>query len=416
MIENLGESGKIVIAYARRIAANLNADTVGTEHLFLGVGDLEDSAIQKALLEAGLDMDEACARIRKKVPSGTGSGGGELPFSAESEAALEEAQRAAAQLGEREVEAPHILIGLLTEEDGLVSRVLKEVGTDKDALKQGLSGMLESGEATPSEFFKTRHNVEQVDLGKSAKLLESLGRDLTEAAEKGELNPIIGRHHEIDQVVKILLGKRKNNAVLLGDAGVGKTAIVEGLAQRIVAHEIPALDGMRVRTVEIGSLVAGTQYRGSFEQKLKDLIDGVRDRNDMILFIDEMHQLIGAGTAEHQIMGAADMLKPVLTEGKLKVIGATTTDEYRKYIERDAALARRFQTVTIGEPSREATLSILTGLRPKYEEFHVVKISDDALGAAVELSVQFIHDRFLPDKAIDLIDKACTQKRMDVGK
>ena len=247
-------------------------------------------------------------------------------------------------------------------------------------------------------------------------MLESLGRDLTEAAEKGDLNPTVGREDEIGKLVSILLGRRKNNALLVGEAGVGKTAIVEGLAQKIVAGGIPALAGMRIRTIEVGSLVAGTIYRGQFEQRMKDLIDGLRSRDDVILFIDEMHMLVGAGeTGQGGSVDAANILKPVLSEGSLKVIGATTIDEYRKHLENQGALMRRFQVVTVGEPSADETVRILQGVRPTYEQFHLVSISDDALRAAVDLSRRYIHDRYLPDKAFDLVDRACTQEKLDSG-
>jgi ATP-dependent Clp protease ATP-binding subunit ClpC len=413
----LGESGKLVLGYARRIAARLNHDAIGPGHLLLGVGELEDLAIRRALLAAGVDLDEVCVTLRRKLVPGSETDTDELPLSPEAEAVLEDAFREATGFGERLVEAQHILLVLLSAGEGPIREVFGELGADAAGAQDSLRAFITAGQTTPSEFYKTRRNVEQAGLGRVTELLDSLGRDLTKAAEEGELNPIVGRERETGELVKILLGRRKNNAVLIGEAGVGKTAIVEGLAQKIVGHEIPDLDGMRIRTIEVGSLVAGTIYRGQFEQRLKDLIDGVRDRKDIILFIDELHMLVGAGEAGLSgSVDAANMLKPVLSEGKLKVIGATTTDEYRKHLEPDRALMRRFQPIAVGEPSREAAVAILEGLRPKYEEFHLVKIDDEVLTAAVDLSTRYIHDRNLPDKAIDLVDRACTDRKLEAGR
>jgi ATP-dependent Clp protease ATP-binding subunit ClpC len=416
VIDNLGDSGKLVLGYARQAAAKLGSDAVGSEHLFLGVGDLEDLAIRRALLEASVDLDEACIEVRKEAAGEPAAAVGDLPLAPEADAALGRAQDLASRLGGREVEAPHILAALLGDDHGVAARVVRGLGADPGAAVRAVTAMIESGEQTPSEFYKTRRNVEQAGLGKTAELLESLGRDLTEDAENGRLSPIIGRDREIQQLVTILLGMSKNNALLVGEAGVGKTAVVEGLAQRIVAHEAPGLDGMRIRTIEVGSLVAGTIYRGQFEQRLKDLIDGVRDRDDVILFIDEMHMLVGAGeTGAGGSVDAANMLKPVLARGEVKVIGATTLDEYRQYLEPDTALMRRFQQVVVGEPSREDTLAILRGLRRRYEDFHLVTIDDTALEAAVDLSVRYLHDRYLPDKALALVDRACTEEKLEAG-
>jgi ATP-dependent Clp protease ATP-binding subunit ClpC len=416
MIGNLGESGKVVLAYARRIATNLDHGEITPAHLLLAIGDLEDLAIRRAAEKGGLDLDELCAAVRRRLVGASGLVGGARQLGADADAILTQAEELAARTGTHAVEAPHILAALVGLTEGSVGDALDELHVDRTAVRATLTGLTDSGDWTPSPWSKGRPNIEQVGLTRTADVLESLGRDLTEAAEKGDLAPTIGRSEEMAKLVSILLGRRKNNALLIGEAGVGKTAIVEGLAQQIVAGEIPALAGMRIRTIEVGSLVAGTIYRGQFEQRMKDLIDGLRDRDDVILFIDEMHMLVGAGETGHGgSVDAANILKPVLSEGSLKVIGATTIDDYRKHLEGQGALMRRFQVVTVGEPSRDEAVQILTGVRPTYEEFHLVRIADDAIEAAVDLSRRYVHDRFLPDKAFDLLDRACTQEKLETG-
>jgi ATP-dependent Clp protease ATP-binding subunit ClpC len=416
MIGNLGESGKVVLAYARRIALNLDQGEITPAHLLLAVGDLDDLAIRQAAEKGGLNLDALCAALRRRLAGLPGPTGGPGQLGPAAEGVLDRAEELAARSGAAAVEAPHILAALVGLADGPVAETLEELGVDRAAVRESLTGLADSGDWTPSPWNKGRPNIEQVGLTRTADVLESLGRDLTEAAEKGDLNPTVGRKEEIARLTSILLGRRKNNAVLVGEAGVGKTAIVEGLAQQIVAGDIPALAGMRIRTIEVGSLVAGTIYRGQFEQRMKDLIDSLRGRDDVILFIDELHMLVGAGeTGQGGSVDAANILKPVLSEGTLKVIGATTIDDYRKHLERESALMRRFQVVTVGEPSRDETVQILRGMRPTYEEFHLVRITDAAVGAAVDLSRRYVHDRFLPDKAFDLLDRACTQEKLDSG-
>ena len=410
MIEDLGESGKLALGYARRAAEDAASESIGTEHLFLGVATLEDLALQRFFQARGLDLDEVAAAVRAGLERGSG-GTPELTTAAIR--ALEAAKEQAARLGQRLVEAPHILIGVLRDESGPTALVLAERGTEASRLGADLVALLQEGSWTPDEFYRERRTIEQPGLGSTSEVLETLGRDLTEAAQAGKLNPIFGRDRELVELIQVLCGKRKRNAVLIGDAGVGKTAIVEGLAQRIVQGQVPPdLQGTRIRTIEVGSLVAGTIFRGQFEQRLKDLIDEVRGRPDVILFIDEIHMLVGAGETGLGSVDAANMLKPVLSEGDLRVVGATTTDEFRKYIEKDKALMRRFQPVVVGEPSREATRHILEGLRPRYAEFHGVEITDEALDAVIELSTRYVRDRFLPDKAIDLLDRTCTREKL----
>ncbi|MCB1014482.1 MAG: ATP-dependent Clp protease ATP-binding subunit [Acidimicrobiales bacterium] len=413
MLDNLGESGKLVLAYAQRIAANLHHPSVGPEHLFLGIGDLEDLGIRRSLLDAGLDLDEVCATLRNRLARRPGRVGGTLPLTPEARTVLERAQLVAARMAESHVEAPQILVGLLAVEGGPVRDALDEAGADRGAIIERLTGLVESGDWTPSPGNKGRPNIEQSGLTRTSDVMESLGRDLTAAARAGELSPIVGRDREMGELVRVLLGRDKNNAVLIGEAGVGKTAIVEGLAQRIVSGELRALEGVTIRTIEVGSLVAGTIYRGQFEQRMMDLVEQARNRDDLILFIDEMHMLVGAGESGRGSVDAADILKPALRD--LRVIGATTIDEYREHIEPDEALMRRFQVVTVGEPSRDDTITILEGVRSKYEEFHRLTIAEGAIVAAVDLSNRYLHDRNLPDKAFDLIDRACTDKKLDAG-
>jgi ATP-dependent Clp protease ATP-binding subunit ClpC len=412
MIEDLGESANLALGYARRFAQELGSEEIGTEHLFLAVAELEDVVIRQQFTRLRIDLEEICGEIRQELGPGTGERRRDPPLSERANRALYAAQERAAFLGSELVEAPHILMAVLNDYDGLAVRTLMNAGAKPESLDKQLNWMLANGKWS-ADFYKRRKAVEQPDLSKTGSVLDELGRDLTAAAERGELNPIIGRERELVELIQVLCGKRKNNAVLIGEAGVGKTAIVEDLAQRIVSGQIPdQLKGMRIRTIEIGSLVAGTVFRGMFEQRLKDLIEEASRRTDLILFLDEIHMLIGAGESGQGSMDAANILKPVLSQRRLKVVGATTTDEFRKYFEKDSALMRRFQAIVVGEPSREATLRILEGLRPRYQEFHGVEIADDGLAAAVDLSARYMHGRFLPDKAIDLIDRACTQKRL----
>ena len=400
MTDELGASGKLALEYARRAGG----EAVGPEHVFIGVCELEDVALRRVFQAHGVDPDEVAAALRNRAGDAASGALAAVLTAAKGEA------------GAGAIEAPHLLIAVLRDGASLPARVLGEQGGDAAAVAAAIAQMLANGEWTPPEFYNERVAVEQPGLGRTSNVLESLGRDLTAEAEQGELSPLIGRDRELVELVQVLCGKRKQNAVLIGDAGVGKTAIVEGLAQRIVSGQVPEqLQGTRIRTIEVGSLVAGTIYRGQFEERLKTLIDEVTKRTDVILFIDELHMLVGAGEVGGGSIDAANMLKPVLSEGKLKVIGATTTDEFRKHIERDTALMRRFQAIVVGEPSREDAVEILRGLRQRYAEFHGVEIADAALEAAVDLSSRHMHDRFLPDKALDLLDRACTQSKLGAG-
>lgn len=409
-ISNLGESGKLTLSYAERISRELKHDYIGTEHLFLGVAELEDVNIRRQFQKIGIDVDEISKKIRQEISGGEGLTKHQISLTPAAKKAFEAAQREASKLGQDKVEAPHILLGILENEKGVAASVLRSSGAELTKVAQNLREMMRKGE-WPKKFYDGRKAVEQPGIDKTSGILKDLGRDLTADAEQGTLDPIIGREDEILAMMKILSGRRKNNPILIGDAGVGKTAVVEGLAQVIVSEKVPpALSGNRLRTVEMVAVVAaGAKFIGQFEQKLQALIKEAEKDPNLIIFIDEIHTLVGArGVA----MGAADILKPALSRGAMKCIGATTNEEYRRYFEKDKALARRFQPVFIGEPTTDETLEILWGLRPKYEEFHGVKILDEALKAAVELSTRYIGDRHLPDKAIDAIDQACSQKKL----
>lgn len=412
MFEGLGESAKVALSYAVLISQKLEHNYLGTEHLFLGVMRLEDVNIKRQFSRAGVDLDEVRDKILKKVGTGPGTEKDQVFLTPRAQKVLTMAAEEAGRLGQENIEAPDFLIAILADGRGVAARIVKETGADLDELAQYLRQMIIYKDWTP-EFYQGRKVVEQPGIDKTSDLMENLGRDLTAQAEKGDLDPIIGREKEMLQVIQILMSKKKSNPILVGDAGVGKTAIVEGLAQLVVAGKAPPeLKGKRIKTVEMGALVAGTIYRGSFEQKVLDFIKEARDDTDLIVFIDEIHTMIGAGRASAEAMDASNILKPALSRGDFKCIGATTYGEYRKYIESDPALARRFQPVYVGETTPEDTLKILRGLRGKYEDFHGLKILDEALDAAVAYSTRYITDRRLPDKAIDLVDQACSYRKL----
>ncbi|MFO7972631.1 MAG: ATP-dependent Clp protease ATP-binding subunit [Desulfobacterales bacterium] len=409
-IEDLGDSGKLCITFAERIARQLTHANITTAHLFLGVAELKDIHIQNQFQKVGLDINNICDKVWGTLSVGDGKIKDQVFISPEVRKALDVAHSEAVRFSRNKVEAPHILLGILDDHSGVVARVVRSAGADLVKLIDHLRNMMRQGD-WPKNFYGGRKTVEQPGIDKTAGILDKLGRDLTADAEQGKLDPIIGREDEILAILKILTGRRKNNCIIVGDAGVGKTAVVEGLAQVMISKKAPPdLKGKRLRSVEMVSVVAsGTKFFGEFEKKLDALIKEAEGNPNLIIFIDEIHTLMGArgGT-----MGAADILKPALSRGRLKCIGATTNEEYRRHIEKDKALSRRFQPVFVGEPTTDETLDILWGLRPKYEEFHSVKILDEAVEAAVELSSRYIGDRRLPDKAIDLIDQACSNKKL----
>jgi ATP-dependent Clp protease ATP-binding subunit ClpC len=414
MSNRFTERAQRVILIAQEEAKRLNHDYVGTEHILLGLIALGEGVAAQVLANLGVDLRRVRSEIEKIV--GTGDNVmllGEIPFTPRAKKVLEYAVEEAQHMGHSYVGTEHLLLGLIREEEGVAARVLENIGLRLDVVREEVLNLLGEGQ-TPHVGGQQGAQGQGGARGKSkTPTLDEFGRDLTTQAREGRLDPVIGRNDEIDRVIQILARRTKNNPVLIGDPGVGKTAIVEGLAQRIGIGEVPELlSGKRVLTLDLAAVVAGTKYRGEFEQRLKNIIDEIRrSKNNVILFIDELHTVIGAGAAEGAI-DASNMLKPALARGELQCIGATTLDEYRKYIEHDAALERRFQPVMVDPPSVEDTIKILTGLREKYETHHKVKYSDEAIAASAELADRYITDRYLPDKAIDLLDESGSRARL----
>jgi ATP-dependent Clp protease ATP-binding subunit ClpC len=410
MSNRFTERAQRVILIAQEEAKRLNHDYVGTEHILLGLIALGEGVAAQVLANLGVDLRRVRAEIEKIV--GTGDNVmllGEIPFTPRAKKVLELAVEEAQNMGHSHVGTEHLLLGLIREEEGVAAQVLENLGVRLDIVREEVISLLGEGQPGPAPTAPARSS------GTKSKTptLDEFGRDLTQMAKDTKLDPVIGRADEIERLIQILSRRTKNNPVLIGDPGVGKTAIVEGLAQKISSGDIPEiLVNKRVMTLDLAAVVAGTKYRGEFEQRLKNIIEEIRRaKNSIILFIDELHTVIGAGAAEGAI-DASNILKPALARGELQCIGATTYDEYRKYIEHDAALERRFQPITVDPPSVEDTVRILSGLREKYETHHKVKFSEDALQAAAELADRYIADRYLPDKAIDLIDEAGSRARL----
>jgi ATP-dependent Clp protease ATP-binding subunit ClpC len=410
MSNRFTERAQRVILIAQEEAKRLNHDYVGTEHILLGLIALGEGVAAQVLANLGVDLRRVRAEIEKIV--GTGDNVmllGEIPFTPRAKKVLELAVEEAQNMGHSHVGTEHLLLGLIREEEGVAAQVLENLGVRLDIVREEVISLLGEGQPGPAPTAPARSS------GTKSKTptLDEFGRDLTQMAKDGKLDPVIGRADEIERLIQILSRRTKNNPVLIGDPGVGKTAIVEGLAQKISSSDIPEiLVNKRVMTLDLAAVVAGTKYRGEFEQRLKNIIEEIRRaKNSIILFIDELHTVIGAGAAEGAI-DASNILKPALARGELQCIGATTYDEYRKYIEHDAALERRFQPITVDPPSVDDTVRILSGLREKYEVHHKVKFTDDALAAAAELADRYISDRYLPDKAIDLIDEAGSRARL----
>ena len=403
------EQAKTALTLAQEAAAELGHGYVGSEHILLGISRGESGAAERVLREAGLTSDLLLQLVEKYVGRGESSETTAQGLTPRAKRVIELAVAEAGRLGHSYVGTEHLLMGILREYDSMASKIIVAAGADPNKLYTSVIDLLGTGE------FRQTVSAGSERTGKRAetKTLDQFSRDLTQAARKGELDPVIGRENEIQRVVQILSRRTKNNPVLIGEPGVGKTAVAEGLAQRVVSGDVPEnLRGKRVVSLDLTGMVAGTKYRGDFEERIKNAIDEVKKAKDVVLFIDELHTIIGAGAAEGAI-DAANIIKPALGRGEIQIIGATTLNEYRKYIEKDAALERRFQPVTVNEPTPTESIQILNGLRDKYEAHHKLKISDEAIVAAVAMSNRYINDRYLPDKAIDLIDEAASRVRME---
>ena len=394
---------------AQEAAEEMGHGYVGTEHILLGLMREEDGIAHRVMREYGMTEDMICTVLERSVGKGLSGAAPSQGLTPRAKSAVELAVSEAMRMGAACIGTEHLLMGLLREGSNMAIRVLETVGIDPKKMYSSIVQKINEGpRAAAGGSMPLSHRED----GKKGKTLAEFTRDLTEAARQGKLDPVIGREKEIQRVIQILSRRTKNNPVLIGEPGVGKTAIAEGLAQRIAAADVPEeLLDKRVLSLDLSGMVAGTKYRGEFEERIKKTIDEVKKAGNVILFIDELHTIVGAGSAEGAV-DAANILKPALSRGEIRVIGATTLNEYRKYIEKDAALERRFQPVTVGEPTPEATLEILKGLRDRYEAHHKLTITDEALDAAVQLSKRYIGDRFLPDKAIDLMDEAASQVRM----
>jgi len=405
MFERFTEKAIKVIMLAQEEARRLGHNFVGTEQILLGLIGEGTGVAAKVLKSLGVNLKDSRIEVEKIIGRGSGFVAVEIPFTPRAKRVLELSLEEARQLGHNYIGTEHLLLGLIREGEGVAARVLENLGIDLTKVRTQVIRMLGETAEVGSGAGSSKGSVKTATL-------DEFGTNLTKLASESKLDPVVGRHSEIDRVVQILGRRTKNNPVLIGEPGVGKTAIAEGLAQRIQQGEIPdILEDKRVLTLDIGLLVAGTKYRGEFEERLKKIMEEIKSAGNVILVIDEVHTLIGAGAAEGAI-DAANILKPALARGELQCIGATTLDEYRKHIERDAALERRFQPVMVGEPSIEDTIEILKGLRERYEQHHRLKITDEALDAAAHLGDRYISDRFLPDKAIDLIDEAGSRVRL----
>jgi len=405
MFKRYTEKAKKVMMIAQEEAMNLNHDYIGTEHILIGLIKEEEGVASQVLKQLGVNADKVIEEVEQLVGKGEYQQVDEIAFTPRSKKVLELASQEATQLKNNYIDTEHILLGLIKEGSGVAIRILSDLGVNLDNVYSEIMKVLMENETQgfPSAAEKRTTKTPALD---------EFGRDLTKFAQEDKLDPVIGRSVEIQRVIQILSRRKKNNPCIIGEAGVGKTAIVEGLAQKISNSDVPEiLKDKRIFCLDLALIVAGTKYRGEFEKRLKKIVKEVQDSNDVILFIDEIHTLVGAGAAEGAI-DASNILKPALARGELQVIGATTADEYRKYIEKDAALERRFQPIYISEPSIEETVKILHGLRDKYEAHHKIKITDEALEAAAHLSARYVSGRFLPDKAIDLVDEAASRIKL----
>jgi ATP-dependent Clp protease ATP-binding subunit ClpC len=410
MFEKFTDKARRVVVLAQEEAKMLNHNYIGTEHILLGLIHEGEGVAAKALEALGINLDAVREQVQEIIGQGQTPPTGHIPFTPRAKKVLELSLREALQLGHSYIGTEHLLLGLIREGEGVAAQVLTKLGADSNRVRQQVVELLSGFQGKETVNVGGESNAPQ----KGSTILDQFGRNLTQAAADGKLDPVIGREREIERVMQILSRRSKNNPVLIGEPGVGKTAVVEGLAQAIVHGNVPeTLKGKQVYTLDMGALIAGSRYRGDFEERLKKVTKEIRQRGDIITFIDEIHTLVGAGAAEGAI-DAASILKPLLARGELQTIGATTLDEYRKHFEKDAALARRFQSVNVAEPTLPMAINILKGLRDRYEAHHKVTITDGAVVSAVTLSDRYITDRFLPDKAIDLIDEAGARMRLSI--
>jgi ATP-dependent Clp protease ATP-binding subunit ClpC len=418
LFERFTDRARRVVVLAQEEARLLNHSYIGTEHILLGLIHEGEGVAAKALESLSISLEAVRAQVEEIIGQGGSSPSGHIPFTPRAKKVLELSLREALQLGHNYIGTEHILLGLLREGEGVATQVLVKLGADLGKVRQqviqllsGYQGPASKGEA-PSGSQASGGSKEDAGEKGGSQILDQFGRNLTQLARDKKLDPVIGRQRELERVMQILSRRTKNNPVLIGEPGVGKTAVVEGLAQRIVSGDIPeTLKDKQLYTLDLGALVAGSRYRGDFEERLKKVLKEIKTRGDIVLFIDEIHTLVGAGAAEGAI-DAASILKPMLARGELQTIGATTTDEYRKHLEKDPALERRFQPVKVEEPTVAHTIEILKGVRDKYETHHRVTITDQAIVAAANLADRYISDRHLPDKAIDLIDEAGSRLRI----
>jgi ATP-dependent Clp protease ATP-binding subunit ClpC len=417
MFERFTERARQVVVLAQEEARTLKHNYIGTEHILLGLLREEEGLAARVLESLDITVERVRAQVVRIVGSGEEVTSGQIPFTPRAKKVLELALREALSLGHNYIGTEHILLGLVRENEGVAARILLDFDADSEKIRNEVIRML-SGPGSRQRGSGSGAAAGATGAGatgegkKSSKLLDQFGRNLTKLASDGKLDPVVGRETEIERIMQILSRRTKNNPVLVGEPGVGKTAVVEGLAQRIVSADVPELlKGKQIYTLDLAALVAGSKYRGEFEERLKKVMKEITQRGDIILFIDELHNLVGAGAAEGAI-DAASILKPALARGELQTIGATTLEEFRKYLERDSALERRFQKIVVDQPSVEEAVQILKGLRDRYEQHHKVNITDEALEAAADLADRYISDRFLPDKAIDLIDEAASRMRI----
>ncbi|WP_404386168.1 ATP-dependent Clp protease ATP-binding subunit [Knoellia locipacati] len=413
MFERFTDRARRVVVLAQEEARLLNHNYIGTEHILLGLIHEGEGVASKALESLGISLDAVREQVQEIIGQGQQAPTGHIPFTPRAKKVLELSLREALQLGHNYIGTEHILLGLIREGEGVAAQVLVKLGADLGRVRQQVIQLIsgyQGGKEGATAGVGQGGPAEGIPAG--SLVLDQFGRNLTVAAREGKLDPVIGREKEIERVMQVLSRRTKNNPVLIGEPGVGKTAVVEGLAQDIVRGEVPeTLKDKQLYTLDLGALVAGSRYRGDFEERLKKVLKEIRTRGDIVLFIDEIHTLVGAGAAEGAI-DAASILKPMLARGELQVIGATTLDEYRKHIEKDAALERRFQPIQVAEPTLAHAIEILKGLRDRYEAHHRVSITDGALVAAANMADRYVNDRFLPDKAIDLIDEAGARLRI----